>query len=195
MIKLLLIVLGLVIGVSAVGYWYGTMNKEPLATTSLTPSPTVATQSSVLSSYQTCTNASKKFSIKYPSDWFTNKTGETCRFFGINSLVDEKTVLLTLNSSYTQKDFTDLKASLGRSDEERIVLSTSNIEIEGFNGQRVETEGTGSSDTAKGSRSVYYLIDNPSLPIVFSYTEKTAQPDRGNYVAILELMVSSLKYN
>ena len=197
MIKLLIIVLGLVIGVSVFGYFYGTLNKDQVlapklkdqvASSSGQPSP------SQLDTYQTCTNASKKFSIKYPADWFTNKTGDACYYFGTTSLVDEKTALLTINSSYTPKDFTDLKASLARSDEERIILSTSNLEVGGFNTQKVETEATGTGASNKGSRSVYYLLDHPTLPVVFSYTEKTAQPDREKYVEILEVMVSSLTF-
>ncbi len=196
MVKLLLIVLGLVIGVSVAGYFYGTLHKDVVVTPSTTsPTPSVATQSSALDTYQTCTNTSKKFSIGYPADWFTNKTGDLCHYFGTTAVVDEKTAILTLNSSITPKEFTDLKTSLGRSDEERIILSTSNLEVGSTTAQRVETEATGSSGNAKGSRSVFYLIENSAFPVVFSYVEKTTQPDREKYLEVMEVMVSSLVLN
>lgn len=201
--KLALIVIGLILGVSGLGFWFGILNREE--TVSLEPKvglsqekqPLATASNSVkdLSTYQGCANLNKKISIKYPADWFSNQAGEMCHYFSPVATTLDKNSLVKLETMPNQKSLLDLENSLKMSNEEIIVLSKKTVEVGTNSATRIETQATGLGSSAKGSISVYYLIDNEVTPVVLSYSEISPEGNRSDYLKILDLMTASLKFN
>ena len=193
MTKLLLVIFGLVIGVSGVGFLFGIMNKEDLPTTSSLPVSTASTEAaldSTISNWNKCQNSAQSYLIYYPLDWTTTLSGdEACNQF---SPTPDTGVSVKINTTLKSTDYLSLKTSLETSDETKLLLNKKTLEVSGEQALQIETEATGIGTDAKGTRAIYYFIERTSQPVVVSYTETEVPEERENYLGVLELMVSNL---
>lgn len=190
MIRIIGIFILFIIGTAIFGFWYGKTQYQPV-------SPSVLSQKQPnseadWSNWQECVNKEKEFTIKYPPEWATALEGrEACRYFASGEQANISPRLVTIDFDLNATSLANLKNNVTKSDEEQVLLDTTQVEIAGQMFERVETEATGVGSRAKGLRTIYYFL-TASNPIVIYYSENDVL-SRQTTLPLFEAMVKSFR--
>jgi hypothetical protein len=198
MVKFSILAAILILGAITGGYWYG-LNKpvNNNSRTIMTGTPTTSGSAGLneYTSWKMCTNSSKNFTIKYPSDWATVSTNkaDSCQYFDPSSAnLTKDLAKVVINTTLDQKSYSDLKTNTQKSTEEGLLLNNRQIEVSGQRVDRVEIEATGVGTRVKGAVTTTYFFGGiPILVVTATETDHSKVPSSSQ---IFEMMVKSLQF-
>lgn len=154
----------------------------------------------ISNSVKICSNATFGFGISYPRDWFTTQNNEPqkCTFFAPFSFVVPQLVdsdIVPIKVEVAKADTWQSTISLYTEPNEFQNIDTvQNIEINGRPAILVGSLSTGKNQIPKGFFRNSYLISDPKIPLILSYTQLNQNEDLESNKKVLKNMAESINY-